>query len=114
MALPTPRLEHPQSIRAVFFDAGFTMLAPHPSTLDIVARVLARRGAPPDDGALARQVPLAEAALRKRAREHPAAWGDSAAIETMWTEYFGVLLAPALEKMAEGERAACIRDVVRA
>lgn len=112
-AAPT-HLAHPQSIRAVFFDAGFTMLAPHPSTLDIVVRVLAERGLQMDTQRLAEQLPTAEAALRRRAREQPAAWGDSATIDRMWTEYFTVLLEPVLSHAAEEERMAAVRDVVRA
>lgn len=114
MAAPIPRIEHPQSIRAVFFDAGFTMLAPHPSTLDVVARVLTQRGTPADLDELARQLPLAESALRQRVKAHPSAWGESAAIEAIWTEYFGVLLAPVLAKLSDADRTACVRDVVSA
>ena len=32
-------LEQPQSIRTIFFDAGFTLLYPHPSTPEICQRI---------------------------------------------------------------------------
>ncbi len=114
MAGPVHRLEHPQSIRAVFFDAGYTMLAPHPSTLEIVTRVLAQRGIPSHAEHLARQLPAADAALRQRVKEQPSTWGDNSAIEAVWTEYFSLLLAPLLADRADTERAECVRDVVRA
>lgn len=114
MSNSTIQIAHPQSIRAVFFDAGFTMLAPHPSTLDIVARVLEERGMPVDTQRLAEQFPVAEVALRKRAREHPGAWGDSAAIDRMWTDYFSVLLEPVLASLPENERMASVHAAVRA
>lgn len=114
MTSPVYQLTHPQSIRAVFFDAGFTMLAPHPSTLDIVVRVLAEHGLPVTSQQLTEQFPVAEAALRRRAREHPGAWGDSASIDSMWTDYFGVLLNPVLADLSGDERQACVRAAVRA
>ena len=32
-------LEQPQSIRTIFFDAGFTLLHPNPSTAEICQRI---------------------------------------------------------------------------
>jgi len=108
------RLDHPQAIRAVFFDVGFTMLAPHPSIVEIVARACAERGTPVDIERLAAQLPVAEAALRQRARERPWAWSDESTIAQMWTMYFTVLLQEGLRELSPDEAAACVRDVVRA
>ena len=104
------RLEHPQSIRAVFFDAGFTMLAPHPSVVEIAARVCTERGTPVDAERLMTQLPVAEASLRRRAKEHPWAWSENATIDRMWTEYFNVLLAPVVAELPAEEAQACLRD----
>jgi putative hydrolase of the HAD superfamily len=108
------RLDHPQAIRAVFFDVGFTMLAPHPSIVEIVARACAERGTPVDIERLAAQLPAAEASLRQRARERPWAWSDESTIAQMWTMYFTVLLQESLRELAPDEAAACVRDVVQA
>lgn len=107
-------LEHPQSVRAVFFDAGFTMLAPHPSVIEIAARVCAERGTPIDAERLEANLPAAERSLRARARELPWAWSDEATIAAMWTNYFTVLLGESLAEMSAGEAEACVRDVVQA
>src|SRR5258707_4777296 len=102
------RLEHPQAIRAVFFDVGFTMLAPHPSIVEIVARACAERGTPVDVERLAAQLPAAEVSLRQRARERPWAWSDESTIAQMWTMYFTVLLQESLRELVPDEVAACV------
>ncbi len=108
------RLPHPQSIRAVFFDVGFTMLAPHPSVVEIAVRVCAARGTPVEAERLAARFPVAEATLRARARELPWAWSDEATITRLWTEYFTALLQDRLAELGASEAEACVRDVVRA
>jgi putative hydrolase of the HAD superfamily len=108
------RLEHPQSIRAVFFDAGFTLLAPHPSIVEIAVRTCAERGTPVEAAVVEARLPIAETSLRQRARERPWAWSDNAAITQMWTEYFTVLLRESLGHLPREEAEACVRDVVRA
>jgi putative hydrolase of the HAD superfamily len=111
--LKMARLEHPQAIRAVFFDVGFTLLAPHPSIVEIAARVCAERGIPVDTERLAARLPTAEVSFRQRAREQPWAWSDEATIIKTWTEYFTVLLHDSLAELPSGEAEACVRDVVR-
>jgi HAD superfamily hydrolase (TIGR01549 family) len=109
-----PRLEYPQAIRALFFDVGYTLLAPHPSALDIVVGVCAARGSPVDRACLEEQVPAGERALRLQARAHPETWGDDRAIEAMWRGYFSTLLGPCLAAQGPEQLDACVAEVTRA
>jgi putative hydrolase of the HAD superfamily len=108
------RLEHPQAIRAVFFDVGYTLLAPHPSTVEIVLGACAARGTPVDRACLERQIPAAERAFRQYAHAHPETWGDDRAIEAMWRGYFAALLGPCLAVLPEEQLDACVAEVTRA
>jgi putative hydrolase of the HAD superfamily len=107
-------LEHPQSVRAVFFDAGFTLLAPHPSIMEIAAQACAEQGIPAEVERLAASLPAAEASLRARAREAPWAWSDEATIMAMWTHYFAVLLRDYLAELSAGGAETLVQAVVRA
>src|SRR5215472_12623 len=104
-------LEHPQAIRAVFFDVGFTLLAPHPSVVDIVLDVCARRRTPVARKELARELPHAEGYLRRTTHADPWTWGDEAAITAIWQGYFTTLLRPCLHGASEEEVAACAHAV---
>lgn len=101
--MPVTQLEYPQSIRAVFFDAGYTLLAPHPSIADIVVAACAARGLSVDRAAIDAAFPHAEATLRRLARANPHTWSDEAEIERMWVSYFTELLRPALSDASAGE-----------
>jgi HAD superfamily hydrolase (TIGR01549 family) len=104
-------LPEPQSIRAVFFDVGFTLLAPHPSVVDIVLDVCQRRGTPVARADVARQLPHAEAHLRRTTKADPWTWGDESAITGIWQGYFTTLLRPCLRGASEAELADCAREV---
>jgi putative hydrolase of the HAD superfamily len=107
-------IRHPQAIRAVFFDAGYTLLAPHPSIGDIVLGACAERGLAVDAERIVAQMPIAERVLRRRASEQPWTWSDEAAIHKVWTEYYKVLLQPFLRDAPAEATEACVRAVVRA
>jgi putative hydrolase of the HAD superfamily len=104
-------LGHPQAIRAVFFDVGFTLLAPHPSVEQIVLDVCKRRGTSVACQDVRRELPHAEAHLRHMARSDPWTWGDEQAIAAIWQGYFTTLLKPCLRGASEKEIAACVEDV---
>ena len=106
-------LEYPQAIRAVFFDVGYTLLAPHPSTLEVVLGACIARGTPVDRACLEAQTPTAEGAFREYARAHPDTWSDDRAIEAMWRAYFTTLLGPCLGSLSAEEFSVCVEDVTR-
>ena len=90
-------IPRPQSVRAVFFDCGYTLLSPHPSVPDIVLSVCAERGLPITRECLERHLPAAEAHLRGLVRANPHTWSDDATISATWTSYFAELLRPCLD-----------------
>lgn len=111
MMSPASSLEHPQAIRAIFFDVGFTLLAPHPSVPEIVFAACQRRSTPVSQAAITRALPQAEAYLRRTIRADPEIWGDEQAINALWDGYFAALLTPCLSGATKAEIAACARDV---
>jgi putative hydrolase of the HAD superfamily len=104
-------LAQPQAIRAVFFDAGYTLLAPHPPVTELVRRTCERRGTPIDVECLRRQLDRGEQHLRSSVREQPWTWSDEEAINRIWTGYFRELLRPCLQ-VDEEALDACVRDIV--
>lgn len=103
ISVPATPLEYPQSIRAVFFDAGYTLLAPHPSIADIVINACEARGVALNRAAIEVALPHAEATLRRLAKANPHTWGDEAEIERMWVAYFTELLRPVLPNASAEE-----------
>jgi putative hydrolase of the HAD superfamily len=93
---PLRRLVQPQAVRAIFFDVGYTMLAPHPSIVEITSRVCQERGIPVDRACLEVQVPAAESSLRRAVHAAPQTWADERLINAIWTDYFTELLRPCL------------------
>lgn len=98
-------LPHPQSIRAVFFDVGYTLLAPHPSIVDIVATYCAEYDLPITRSCVEQHLPEAEIALRRMVRDDPFTWSDDRAIEAIWVAYFTTLVRPCLPDAGEEELA---------
>jgi HAD superfamily hydrolase (TIGR01549 family) len=87
-------LDHPQAIRAIFFDAGFTLIRPYPSIPEMVAQIGAREGLTLDPAAI--KVYQAQAQSHFAGARHvlAATWADNAAINAAWAEYFTELFAP--------------------
>jgi HAD superfamily hydrolase (TIGR01549 family) len=106
-----PWLRHPQAIRAVFFDVGFTLLRPYPSLRDIVRATCAAQGMVIDDDALAAHAPAAEQYFFRAQHVQKGTWGDNAAINRAWMEYFTLLLEPFV---AEPQRSQCAAAVLLA
>lgn len=112
--MPAPQeLPNPQAIRAVFFDAGFTLLAPHPSPLQIVLDACSRQGATIEVSCVRASQHHAEEYLRQAGRAQPWTWGDEEAINDIWSAYFTRLLEPCLRDQPS-QLEACVRATVRA
>jgi putative hydrolase of the HAD superfamily len=107
-------IPHPQSIRTVFLDVGFTLLAPHPSVVEIAVSVCASQGCAVDRERLTAGQPEAEATLRAMAAEDTTLWSDEQAIRRLWTAYFTALLGAALLPEQEGQRERLVTAVVEA
>lgn len=106
-------IEYPQSVRAVFFDVGNTLLAPHPSVVEIVYDVCARRGTPVAADCLHEHAPRAEATLRHAAKANPQTWSDERAIQSIWIAYFTELLRRCLTDASPQEIDDCARECQR-
>ncbi|MGZ3675041.1 MAG: hypothetical protein ACXVCO_12100, partial [Ktedonobacterales bacterium] len=92
-------LPYPQSIRAIFFDVGYTLLAPHPSVVDIVASYCAEHDLLVERDCIEQHLPEAEIELRRLVRDDPFTWSDDQAITSVWIAYFTALLRPCLPDM---------------
>ena len=104
-------LSQPQATQAVFFDVGYTMLAPHPSIEDIVKAVCERRGTPVERLCLEQRMPHAESTLRSLVRDNPWTWSQDSAIEMVWRAYFVDLLTPCLAHLPASELTSCAEEV---
>ncbi|HZC06544.1 MAG TPA: HAD-IA family hydrolase [Ktedonobacterales bacterium] len=106
-------LPHPQSIQAIFFDVGFTLLESSPSIPVIVRDVMARRGTPVSLDCLERSLPEAEAHFSSMSREAPHTWGDELEIASIWRRYFSELLRPCYGVHGDEALAEAAADVQR-
>lgn len=105
------QLPNAQAVRAVFFDAGFTLLAPHPSVVEIALAACAARGIAIERACLEAHLPKAEASLRHSAKANPYTWAEQRAIDAIWLGYFTEMLRPCLPDAAAAEVEAAARDV---
>jgi putative hydrolase of the HAD superfamily len=112
--MPAPQeLPNPQAVRAIFFDVGFTLLAPHPSVTKIVQDACLRQGITIDLNCLRQQQKRAEDHLRSMSRARPWTWSDETAIVEIWTNYFTEMLRPCLADQPE-RLEDCVRETVHA
>ncbi len=94
-------LEQPQSIRTVFFDAGFTLLRPAQSTPEICQRVCQQLGLHVHLDAVEARMGEAEDYFLRQARQNRHTWADEQAISEFWIGYYMNLLRPFVEEHAE-------------
>jgi len=94
-------LEQPQSVRAVFFDAGFTLLHPNPSTPEICQQVCKRLDLHLDLNALTERMTDAEDYYFRRVRLDRHTWGSEQAIAEFWIDYYMNLLRPLVKEHDE-------------
>ncbi len=95
-------IAHPQAVRAVFFDVGFTLLAPHPSVEDIVSQACEEAGILVGRDCVWRHIATAETHMRAMVRAAPQTWADEQAIRAVWTAYFTELLRTCVASSADG------------
>lgn len=104
-------LAQPQSVQSVFFDAGYTLLAPHPSVIEIVRTACAECGVLVSPEEVQRQVPEAEETFQRQYQGDRQTWGDEAAIQAIWRSYYSVLLRPTLATLDAEVADACLAHV---
>jgi putative hydrolase of the HAD superfamily len=88
------RIEQPQSIRTVFFDAGFTLVRPYPSILEICHQVCQQLALHISLDQLQERLEAAEDFYFRQSRGNRHIWGDEQAIADFWIGYYMTLLRP--------------------
>ncbi len=107
------KLEAPQAIRTIFFDAGFTLLRASPSVIETCQRVCQRAGVPLDIGQLSLRLPEAEAYSLQAARTNPRTWASEEAITRFWNGYYKALLRPFIAQDNAALLEQCAQEIIR-
>ncbi|HVB73378.1 MAG TPA: HAD-IA family hydrolase [Ktedonobacteraceae bacterium] len=94
-------LEQPQSIRTVFFDAGFTLLHPNPSTPEICQRICQQLDLHIHLDKLQERVIEADDFFFRQTRQRQHMWASEDSINTFWIDYYMNFLRPFLEEHDE-------------
>ncbi|HZO71545.1 MAG TPA: HAD-IA family hydrolase [Ktedonobacteraceae bacterium] len=94
-------LEQPQAIRTVFFDAGFTLLRPSPSSAAICLKVCGQLGLHIHLDQMKQQLVVAQEYFLRQARLKQHTWADEEAITEFWLDYYMNLLRPFVEEHDE-------------
>ena len=93
--------EQPQSIRTVFFDAGFTLIHPYPSTPEICQQVCQRLNLHIHLDAVRERMTEAQDYYYRQMRLNRHTWGSEQAISEFWISYYMNLLRPFIEEHDE-------------
>ncbi len=93
--------EQPQSIRTVFFDAGFTLLRPKPSDAEICLEVCKALGLHVQLEAMQQRMHDTEDYYFRQMSLNRYIWSNEQAINEMWLGYYMNLLRPLIEEHDE-------------
>ncbi len=93
--------EQPQSIRTVFFDAGFTLLRPLPTEAEICFEVCHSLGLHVQLDAMQQRMQETDDYYFSQVRLNRHLWGDERAINEMWVGYFMNILRPLIAEHDE-------------
>src|SRR5579871_1557662 len=94
-------LEQPQSIRTIFFDAGFTLLHPNPSTAEICQRICRQIDLHIDLEKLQERIDEADDFFYSQTRQRRHMWASEDDINTFWTDYYTNFLRPFVQEHDE-------------
>ncbi len=94
-------LEQPQSIRTIFFDAGFTLLHPNPSTAEICQRVCQQLDLHIHLDKLRGRIMEADDFFYRQTRQRRHMWASEDAINAFWIDYYMNFLRPFVEEHDE-------------
>jgi putative hydrolase of the HAD superfamily len=106
------KLEAPQAIRTIFFDAGFTLLRPSPSLIEVCQIVCRQYGLHLDSEQLSAQLPAAEAYFREAGTLEQRTWANEEAIARFWIGYYTALLRPFITEENETLLGQCVRTIL--
>jgi REG-2-like HAD superfamily hydrolase len=94
-------LEQPQSIRTIFFDAGFTLLYPNPSTAEICQRICRQLDLHIDLEKLQGRIKEADDFFYSQTRQRRHLWASDEDINIFWIDYYTNFLRPFVQEHDE-------------
>ncbi len=106
------KLEAPQAIRTIFFDAGYTLLRAFPSVIEVCWDVCQQHGLHLDTKLLAEQLPEAEAYFLESIKANRRTWASEQDIRFIWTGYYSTLLRPFIAEESVALLAACVQEII--
>jgi HAD superfamily hydrolase (TIGR01549 family) len=106
------KLEAPQAIRTIFFDAGFTLLRASPSIIEICQDVCRQLGLHLHTSQLAKQLPEAEAYLLETVKANRRVWASEQDIRSIWSGYYTALLRPFIEEDNDALLERCAQEII--
>jgi len=95
------KLEQPQAFRTIFFDAGFTLLHPHPSIAEICLQVCQQLDLHVDLEQILAQIEVAEDFYFRQVRKNRQTWANDQDIAEFWIAYYMEILRPFVEEHNE-------------
>jgi REG-2-like HAD superfamily hydrolase len=108
------KLQQPQSIRTVFFDAGFTLLYPSPSILGVCQQACQQLGLHVDLDRLKEGLQNAENFRFRQSQPSRQTWADEQAIAAFWFSYYMSLLEPLVAEHDEALLDQLVRTITEA
>ena len=106
-------LEQPQSIRTIFFDAGFTLLYPYPSTPEICQRICQQLNLHIHLDALEERMHEADDFFFRQSRQQRHLWASEETINAFWLDYYMNFLRPFVEEHDEPRLYELARRITR-
>ncbi len=94
-------LEQPQAIRTIFFDAGFTLLRPNPSTPEVCQQVCKQLGLHIHIDEMKQRMTDADDYYFRYMRSNLHTWSSESTISEFWIGYYMNLLRPFIEEHDE-------------
>ena len=94
-------LEQPQSIRTIFFDAGFTLVRPFPSEAEVCQQVCQQLGLHIQLDAMKQRMKEAADYYFRRISQDRHTWASEQTITLFWIDYYMNLLRPLIEEHDE-------------
>ena len=110
--MQTMNIEAPQAIRTIFFDAGFTLIRPSPSVIEVCQMVCRQNDLHLDNEALTQQLPAAEAYFFQAIKRNQRTWASENDITIFWTGYYRALLRPFIAEHNETLLERCVRAII--
>jgi REG-2-like HAD superfamily hydrolase len=95
------QLDHPQAIRTIFFDAGFTLLYPHPSIPEVCQQVCQQLGLHIQLDKLQQSMEEVEDLYFRQQLLSHSPWDDAQAIYQFWISYYTSILRPSVVEQDE-------------